>query len=512
LQYPASASLTTPAYQSPYPFNSAPTLNTNADQEMGSRLAISGATAYDPNTQLNKYAYTLLFESGNGSKVISGIGSSNPAIFGSLYSPMDYMNRIDCARALSPRQYTTNTISKILAMSLKLDKDRFKTTFEFTLDNPLDIWTSLKDFQNRRVKAYLDYPSRHVSTDSSLTSSPTDSDYQDPDAPLLEANNNQPIILFEGFSERMDFLDGTASNIKVNCVGLFKRLRHTLLSSAKDYDNVAHTTAVRDVLGIAGFVTGADTTLGTDFPEQEVWIYDDGANDPLPESGAGSEPAWRPRDGVSAEDFLQQILDWNGWILFESAGSVYYCPDDYTVLQSVLGITAIPTISMVNTQLSPGGGITGQSTPNCDASMIAALDMSVTQNGDELVADDIWVVGMDSQGQPIVAHYEDTALIEDRTQPYYVGARWPFILQNASLCTQGAVTTVCERLASKLTVPTRVVEFTLPDYRLELAVGCPCIIDGYGGAIITGIEASFGERGGDTSDRHRKTHYTAELV
>jgi hypothetical protein len=322
-------------------------------------------------------------------------------------------------------------------------------------------------------------------------------------------------VLFHGYSERPEFVDGVASTVSINCVGLFKRLRRTLLSSQKDFDGIAHTTVVQDILAIAGFITAADVadqygeTYNSDFPEQEVYIYNDGVNDVLPASGAGSEPAWRPRDGVTAEDFLQQVIEWSGWILFESGGAVYYCPNDYKILQSLLGITSIPTIYQTNTTLV--GGIVGQTTPNCDVSMIAAL--SVSQAMEELVSDDVWVIGMDDNGKPLIAHYEATALLSDRTQTYFVGARWPYILQNASLCTQAAVNAVCARLAAKLTVPTRSVEFELPDYRMELAIGCPCYLEGYGACgIITAIDGDFAERGGNTSDRHRRTKYVAELV
>ena len=150
-----------------------------------------------------------------------------------------------------------------------------------------------------------------------------------------------------------------------------------------------------------------------------------------------------------------------------------------------------------------------QSAPNTNPTYLAALSME--QTGEQLTANDLYVLGVDADGNSVVAHYADQASMSDRTATNYVGDRWIFVLENSALMTQEAVTTVCAALAQRLPYPTRMVEFVLPDWRPELPINAPVNLDGYGPALITGIQCSFGDEYAETGARHRRTTYLAEL-
>ncbi|MDR3709946.1 MAG: hypothetical protein P4L33_16745 [Capsulimonadaceae bacterium] len=511
LQYPAEAMLTTQSYPSSYPILKQPALTiAQADQEMGTSIALAPLTTIDPSSPPVTYRYLITLRSANGSEGYGDLAGS-PAVFGKFYSPMDYLNRIDARRELANRTALKTTIVLATSAEMHLDKDRGKSVFKFTLDNPDGIWKSLKDAQNLRISAYLDLPSNHPEAAQGFGGRLTDE--TDPDRAIVAANQG-PVTIFDGFTERIDFADGQCSAVDVSCAGLSKKLRHCILSSQRDWDNTAHTEVVRNILMAAGLVDASDFAGGTalNVSRAEISIYNDGINAPLPPATVGSEPAWRPRDGTTAEEFLNEIVNWSGWDLFEYGGVFYYMPKDFEI-SSLMWQYGVPIVHLSNTSLSHLGGTTLQSEPNCSVSGLAALaDPPVRQFTEELVANDIFVVGMDDQGNSLTAHYVATALMTDRSNPFYVGDRWIYTLLDASLTTQDAVVAACANLAARLTKPTRKIEFALPDYRREFLINSPCYLEAYGNSLVTAISASFGALDGSTGDRARTTQYMVELV
>ena len=316
--------LLTQVYQSrnPLPASGVTIALVQGDQEMHATISYEGITGGAADGSTTTYQYSIILSAQNG---VAGIGDleGNPAIPGMLYTAKNYMNRVDCPRELGTRQYTTNTITTAIAAEMHVDKDRNKSTFSFLLDNPFDMWTSLKDLENRRVKVYLDLAEYHG----------LPADLNDPDRSFLMQGGTDyagPMTVFEGYGELPQFVDGTESRIKITCVGMIAKLRRKLMSSEKDYDGVAHTEAVREVLMSAGFVDASDNSGhsgdSSPFGNIQILIYDDGLNAPLTAGEFGGDSSWRPRDGATAEEFLNEIVAWSGWDLFEAQGIWYYQP------------------------------------------------------------------------------------------------------------------------------------------------------------------------------------------
>jgi hypothetical protein len=498
LMYPGSASLTTPNFPLKYPLTAQPTLEANADKSFGTNCTLSPTVTY--NTSLapqNNFGYSITLTSAAGSTGVGGIGGGNAAIFGNLYTAQDFINYVHCERALGTRQYTTNTILNPISASMTLNADRSQKTFKFTLDNPADEWTALKDMQNRKLRAYYDLPSNHGGT--------SEDDLNDPDYALL-TDNGGPYTIFVGFSDIPDFIDGSASRVTVNAVSMRKKLAHFLLSSSKSWDGASHCQVITDLLKLAGYVSEDDVD-GFVITEADVEIvipiWDD---TPLPSADSGTEPLYRPADGMSALDFIEnEVLTYTGWILDDIGGVWYYATRDWFISNSIggYGVPFISATSLMNEQ-----GVSEQTTPNADISYVAMLaDPAPRQIMlNETIANDITVIGSDSEGNPIVSHYSDEASVSDKTALNYLGDRFYYILISASIADQATANTVCAILANNITQAKRNIEFTLPDLRPELYLWAAIDADGYGTCLVQSIDVDL------SMDRCRKTRYVAELV
>ncbi|BDI33398.1 hypothetical protein CCAX7_54490 [Capsulimonas corticalis] len=370
-------------------------------------------------------------------------------------------------RGLGNRVYTTNNIGSPQSANLTLSRDRGQKSFSFTLDNPNDRWTSVKDLWNRKVRVYLQQDGV--------------------DAAMAE--------IFSGYSDPVEFIDGRDSKITVPCSGRRKMLRYSLLSDSQRFDAMTHASAVYRILYDAG-VDPAD-----------IIVEEDGVT--LDEADFGEEPLWRPANGQSRDEFIQHICDtFSGYVFDDIGGRFYYCSRDYFTRAALAGTISIPTIYQQTpidtlTQMP----IAAARGPN-PAIMVALANSVKQSDATEPLANDFWVLGRDGKtGEIVAAHYVDTDSISNRTAFNYVGERRVFIYATAAIASVDSAQRTLGVLAARLSQPIRPVSFDLPDYQMSIPIDGPVNIEGFGLALITEIGGAEW-----TNDRWRRTSYSAELL
>ena len=452
LQYPATGSIKSSLITLPSPTTVPPSthvciaeqqdLTTATLSLVDNTGAVFAPTATAPLTQL-QYSIAL----------------ASPAVG---VAPVVFSTQVEFDRALSNRTYGTSTV-KTTHAHLSMSRDRSSKIFEFTVDNPTDAYTSLKDLWNRKVHAYT----------------------------TVDTVDTVARDLFFGYADPADFIDGVASTITIPCSGLRKRLRYDLMSDARNFDGWNHTDMVQKVLEDGGV---ADTGM---------YIYNDGGV-ALDKADPGDDPIWKPANGTSRDEWIQHCCDvFSGWVFDDIGGVYYYAPREYFTAAAIANNASVPQILSV----TPNNPLTGRaviSQPYPAALVAQNLRQPRPQ---EPRANDIWVLGRDPHTQQIIAvHYVDTASIGVRTASNYVGEVRRMVYASAAISTLQMATRAMGVIANRVTQPVRTVTFDLADYRSELPIEGAVNIQNYGIALITGLDADL------TMDRNRVTSYCAELL
>jgi len=115
------------------------------------------------------------------------------------------------------------------------------------------------------------------------------------------------------------------------------------------------------------------------------------------------------------------------------------------------------------------------------------------QSLEELLANELFVLGTDDRGQAILAYARDEASISDSTAINYVGETRTFILISQWINTQAAANQVCAILYGNMTQARTHLTFTLPDFYPRLGISAPLTLAGYWNGAIDGIEADLGQ-------------------
>ena len=517
LMYPADgiSAIDAPAISLAKPLTKTPTftnsvLDTATTNAPHATCSLAAVTTYTASPPVTSFIYSVTMK-GNAAhqtaetQGVLGIGASTStsngdSVFGggsypySLFSPYLYLTSFGYARSLGANTYTTDVLTGILSAELTLSKDRAQKTFTFTVDNPGDIYTSIADLENRRCKVYFTNPTLLANPSASHAEIAAD---PDPDTLLIIAYGYVPVLLFDGYTDVPELVDGLASNVPIRCSGLRKQLRDYLFDGNTNYDGMVVNNVVTDVLQRAGFVgSSADETA----TGMNIEIVCETNSQTLPSAVPGDTPLFAPPVGTTAEAFIEQLENYTGWILddFAVLGSTnscfYWCSPAYYA-SSVYSAQGAPTVSTYSTYNS--GFVDALGTPLPDATRpnqgLSSLGMLVDpephETQEELVANYILVIGQDDSGVPILAQAEDVASINDRSATNYIGKRKIYILESHAINTQQAAIAVCGILYNNLRWPKTHLEFTLPDYYPQLGIGAPLTIPDYWNGSVENIHA-----------------------
>ena len=457
--------LTSPVVPLPYAVSAPPlTITGEADTQDAAVITLSVVSpdgspfAPSPTALAQSLIYQL------------GFSSPNPFVFPILYSL-----EMKWERALGNRTYGTEALptshtahGTVTGAHLVLSRDRQQKHFEFTLDNPGEAFTSVKDLWNRRIRCYFD------------------SGGADGAAFGIAAGTRR--VIFDGYTDPADFKDGVASTLTISCTGRRKRLRSHLLNDSQKFDGMNHTDVVHQLLHDAG----VDDT--------DIVIFDDGGV-PLDTADPGDDPLWRPANGQSTDEFIQHIADtFSGWVFDDIAGVFYYVPKEYFTAAALVAVPTVPTVYLSTPTVS--------ATRPVNTSVLVALsEGDVKQSSKEPVANDFWVLGQDDDGNIVSAHYEDYDSINTRTAANWVGERRTLIYASGSITTVEAAVRTLGPLVITFGQAQRAVAFGLPDYQIDqLPLEGPFLLEGYGPALITDLDADL------SCDRSRRTGYACELL
>jgi hypothetical protein len=525
LLYPADG---LPAIQAPQiglmtPLAQTPTfIGSVYDEPAETSLTLTAISTFTADPPVTQFLYEVGMAGNTGHQPpedqgVLGIASptttaSGDAVFAggiypySLYTPFLYLSVIGYPRSLGATAYTNNGLVGILDAKLTLSKDRAAKSFTFTIDNPGNVtgiganYTSLKDLQNRRTRAYL--------TNASLESGSFSNTDPDPDTGLIALYGGQRIYIFDGFGDQPEFTDGTNSRLQIRCLGLRKRLRNYIFPDQPHYDGLMHTVVVTDVLQRCGFVGPTDTEptgLGLE-------IVCEPSADTLPAAVPGDEPLFTPAVGATAEEFLQKIIEYTGWVLDDlfvigATNAAWYWVSPGYFAATIYEPLGSPAVSLGSTYASvlvaESEPLPDATRPNQGLGSLAAMDIPPPhQSLEELLANDIFVVGVDDFGRMIIAHARDENSISSRTAINYVGEVRTYILVSRSISTQASANQICATLYTNLTQARTHLTFTLPDFYPQIGIGAPLTINGYWAGIVDGIDVQLGAL------RHRKTTFS----
>jgi hypothetical protein len=498
--------LTTPLTQTPSFAGS------EFDQPGSSICTLTVDTPYVSSPPVREFVYSVTMAGNTAHQTaeeqgIAGIGASSGNVSGdavfsggeypySLYTPLLYLTVIGYPRVIGPTTFATVTLTGILKAKLRLSRDRSSKSFTFTVDNPAIItglganYTALKDQQNRRCKAYLTNPALEAgASDAEIAADP------DPDTPLIVAYGYKQVYIFDGFTDQPEFVDGAESQVQIRCQGLWKRLRSYIFCDTPYYDGDLVTNVVTDVLTRCGFVGPADAVSG-----MGLEIVCETSTDRLPTAAPGDEPLFTPAIGSTAEEFLQLIANYTGWLLDDlidvgsSNAAWYWTSQDYYA-ESVYAAQGSPDVSRTSVYNAGFGvGLPDSWQPNQGLGSLAMLGRPAPkQSLEELLANELFVLGTDDRGQAILAYARDEASISDSTAINYVGETRTFILISQWINTQAAANQVCAILYGNMTQARTHLTFTLPDFYPRLGISAPLTLAGYWNGAIDGIEADLGQ-------------------
>ena len=526
LLYPADgiAAINAPANALATPLTQTPSFTKSVnDQWAKTALTYTAVTPYEASPPVTSFIYSVEMQGNTahqtaeaqGVQGIAGATSGTPATSGdsvfsggtypySLFTPFLYNTICQYPRTLGAQTYTDNNLTGILHAKLTLSKDRAQKSFEFTLDNPGDLYTSLKDLQNRRCKVYITNPTLAGGSTShaAIGADP------DPDTPLIVLYGYQPVYIFDGFTDEPDFNDGIDSNLPIKCQSLRKQLRAYVFNGQVHYDGMAVNDVVTDVLQRAGFVGPSDTS-GTGMGLE---IICEVVEPPLmlPDAVPGAKPLFTPPMGTTAEEFFDTIESHTGWILDDliplgaTNAAWYWVSPSYfsSVLYEPQGAPDVSIGSTFeNALVDPFG------TPKADqcapypglGSLSMLADPQPHQTLEELLANYVLVIGLDDQGNTILAQAEDTQSISNRAAVNWIGIRKVYILQSNAINTQAAANYVCSVIYNNVRNARTHLSFSVPDFYPQLGISAPLTLPDYwggdsGNAIIENIavDISYG--------------------
>jgi|GEM_PF-5745507 hypothetical protein len=483
------------------------------DQPGSSLCTLAAVTQIVTSPPVKEFVYSVTMQGNTGHQTaaqqgIVGIGPSTALSSGasvlsgssypySLLTPFLYLVAYGYPRKLGPRTYSTTTLTGILSAKLTMSKDRAAKSFTFTVDNPANItgiganYSGLKNLQNRRCRVYL--------TNSTFETGGADIAADlDPDTSLIVANGNKRVYLFDGFTDQPEFVDGVDSKLIVRCQGLRKRLRSYIFPDRPCYDGMLVTSVITDILTRAGFVGPADISSQT----AGVEIVCEPSTSTLPSAVPGDEPLFAPAIGTSAEEFLDVLIRYTGWMLDDliavgAANSAWYWTSSDYYASSVYAAQGSPTVSLVSAYNSsiPGGlqQMPDAVLPNQGLGSLVMLDNPPPkQSLEELIANEIFVIGVDDRGQTLIAHARDEDSISTSSANNYVGEVRTFILICQWINEQPIANTVCAALYAGLTQARTHLTFTLPDFYPQLGISAPLTLSGYWNGQIDEISADLG--------------------
>jgi hypothetical protein len=481
--------------------------NSIYDHPAETACTLDGVTTYTEGTVTKSFVYSVTMqgntehqsaeEQGVGGIAASTSTASGDSVFGggsypySLYTPFLYTTVLGYDRTLGPNEYTSNTLSGILSAEIDLSKNRSAKSFQFVLDNPGEVWTSLKDLQNRRTRVYFTSPS----VEAAASSGEIEAD-PDPDTPIIVAYGNKRVLIFDGYSDQPVFTDGTESEISIKCQGMRKRLKNYLFPDSPVYDGMEHTAVMVDVLKRALFVS--ETDLETTGMGLEIITAEDDTT--LPAATPGGAALFSPAIGSTAEDFVEMLQNFTGWILDDivTVGATnacwYWVPDGYFASE-VYSAQGAPEVYMSSTYNSDFGGILpspDQTQANQGLGSLVAMDKP-RQTLEELIANTILVLGQDDAGNVLVAQAVDQGSISDRTQVNYIGEPRYYILISESINTQETCNKVCAILYTYLTQAKTHIEITLPDYYPQLGIGAELTVQNYWVGTIESVKGNLSD-------------------
>ena len=232
---------------------------------------------------------------------------------------------------------------------------------------------------------------------------------------------------FTGLTGPSNLIPGPAPKWELSAEDPFKRLRHAVLSDETAYDGWPHTEAARALLRAAGI------------PEEAIAIAED--DTALPTAEGDDDPLFQPRNGETVADFLEYLREaFSGWrMFFDRHGVFHYEPD----------AAGGP----------PAARFSGVTAPDGSARPILRMSDEIDETG---FANEITVIGLSPDGEPIAAVYLDARSQDDPTYEQYVGERRLLIWVDTALSTQAAVNWVCRTLADAATRFRRRVRFEAP--------------------------------------------------
>lgn len=235
--------------------------------------------------------------------------------------------------------------------------------------------------------------------------------------------------------ERTDQLEWPA------CQNRLAKLRKVMISDARVYDGLEHTTVVQELLETAG-VTAAHYSIATD----EMHLT-------LPEAVEDEAPLYRFANGTTVWEAIDHICKtFSGWHLYVDRSGVFcYAPCTDTTSQATF----------------EQGGAGTESSFLDDVNRAAMADE--TDLDDSQLYNEIWVVGEDADGNTLIGFWQTNTWYyqNDYNYPgsanYSIGERRPLIYIDPALNTQEVVEATLEVLKANHQYPryTRTVRSAL---------------------------------------------------
>ena len=302
---------------------------------------------------------------------------------------------------------------------------------------------------------------------------------------------------FAGFTKTPTFEPGPGGvdRLRVGCLDWWARAMNTRLTSEQAFDGQLHQDVISLLATKCGFDGYAD-------------IDDDTVR--LPYANRDDEFAFQPENGEPIAEFMQSIRDefsqwdldtkptkyWSGSL----QGTYHYalCYKDPSTAYTASKATFDPTAA--------GSGTSGAANP-------------ITREYIPPEANEVWVIGFDSQERPIVAYYVDydsqnSTLAPAARPTNWTGERWPVIYIHPGLRTLTDVQYVCSMFALRTTLARERVEFG-SQWVPEATRGDWVFVvgDGFGYYQVESFEVEFNIESENSNTAfnglHRPTKYTA---
>lgn len=244
---------------------------------------------------------------------------------------------------------------------------------------------------------------------------------------------------------------------------LFKALETARWGGGAGYAGQPLEDAYADVLARAGFVGS------------QVHIYAGGYLLPAADPSDQAPPPCQYRGDQSCADVLLDLSrnfgegDWLRWRGF-----------DFYAEQPVPSPAAGGAWSGITFRRDTDDNFDPRTRERADGMPWVLGDSLNIDSEEEAFANDIWVIGLDSQGNPLVAQATDWTSVNDPSADNYWGGFKSLYVLNADLATQEAVDRLCDDLYDRCTQRVRTLPVSGP-WRAALVPGDTVAVDGYEG-------------------------------